>query len=81
MSDRAFAEAFTRQQTTVTWERYTCPPAGFEPAFPASERPQTHALDSTATTLGVECPNSLHYSLWWRVYFRLSGYRTTNPRL
>jgi len=21
------------------------PPAGFEPAFPASERPQTHALD------------------------------------
>jgi len=23
--------------------------AGFEPAFPASERPQTHALDGAAT--------------------------------
>jgi hypothetical protein len=27
----------------------TCmPPAGFEPAFPASKRPQNHALDSAA---------------------------------
>jgi hypothetical protein len=25
------------------------PPAVFEPAIPASERPQTHALDSAAT--------------------------------
>jgi hypothetical protein len=25
------------------------PPAGFEPAIPASERPQTHALERTAT--------------------------------
>jgi hypothetical protein len=24
------------------------PPAGFEPAIPASERPQTHALDGAA---------------------------------
>ena len=28
------------------------PPAGFEPATPASERPQTHALDRAATKLG-----------------------------
>ena len=28
------------------------PPAGFEPAIPASERPQTHALDRTATGIG-----------------------------
>jgi hypothetical protein len=28
------------------------PPAGFEPAIPASERPQTHALDRAATGIG-----------------------------
>jgi hypothetical protein len=28
------------------------PPAGFEPAIPARERPQTHALDRTATGIG-----------------------------
>ena len=29
------------------------PPAGLEPAIPASERPQTHALDGAATGIGV----------------------------
>ena len=28
-------------------------PAGFEPAIPASERSQTHALDRTATGIGT----------------------------
>ena len=28
------------------------PPAGFEPEIPASERPQTHALDRAATRIG-----------------------------
>ena len=28
-------------------------PAGFEPAIPASERPQTHALDRAATGIGT----------------------------
>jgi len=27
-------------------------PPGFEPAIPASERPQTHALNSAATGIG-----------------------------
>jgi hypothetical protein len=27
-------------------------PAGFEPIIPASERPQTHALDGAATGIG-----------------------------
>jgi len=27
-------------------------PAGFEPAIPASKRPQTHALDGAATGIG-----------------------------
>ena len=33
------------------------PPAGLEPIIPASERPQTHALDSAATGLG----NTIQY--------------------
>ena len=28
-------------------------PAGFEPAIPASKRPQTHALDRAATRTGI----------------------------
>jgi hypothetical protein len=28
------------------------PSAGFEPKIPASERPQTHALDRAATAIG-----------------------------
>ena len=31
------------------------PPAGFEPAIPASEWPQTHALDRTTTGIGIVC--------------------------
>ena len=27
-------------------------PAGFEPAIPVSERPQTHVLDRAATEIG-----------------------------
>jgi hypothetical protein len=33
------------------------PPAGFEPAIPASEQPQTHALDRETTGIGW-----FHYS-------------------
>ena len=29
------------------------PPVGFEPTIPVSERPKTHALDRTATGIGV----------------------------
>jgi len=31
------------------------PPAEFEPAIPASERPQTHALDRPAIGIGFKC--------------------------
>ena len=30
------------------------PPVGFEPSIPASEWPQTHALDSLATGITIE---------------------------
>ena len=34
-----------RQHTTFTTDRQPMPQVGFEPAIPASERPQTHASD------------------------------------
>jgi len=43
--------------THNTYKRQTSiPPAGFEPAIPASERPQTYALEGTAAGIG---PNPL----------------------
>jgi hypothetical protein len=30
------------------------PPAGFQPAIPASERPQTHALDRAVIGIGFD---------------------------
>jgi hypothetical protein len=46
--------------THNTHKRQTSmPPAGFEPTIPASERPQTQALDCAATGIGVQC-KSIH---------------------
>jgi hypothetical protein len=40
--------------TNNTHKRQTSmPPAGFEPTIPASERPQTHALDGAATGIDI----------------------------
>jgi hypothetical protein len=41
----------TRQNTTLTRDSHAT--AGFEPAIPASERPQTHALDCAPAGIGV----------------------------
>jgi hypothetical protein len=35
-------------------DRHPCPPKGFEPANPASERPKIHALDRATTGTGAE---------------------------
>jgi hypothetical protein len=44
--------------TRNTHNRQTSiPPAGFEPAIPESERPQTHALDRAATGIGYNTVN------------------------
>jgi hypothetical protein len=40
------------------------PPVGFEPAIPASERPQTHALDRAATGIGNDLFNYANYSYY-----------------
>ena len=47
MSDRPVAQVYTWQHTTLTRET-SISPAGFEPAIPSSERPQTHTLDRVA---------------------------------
>ena len=55
-SDQLDAEASTWQHTThirdTERERDIHAPTGFEPTIPASERPQTHALDRVATGIG-----------------------------
>ena len=46
------------------------PQAGFEPAVPASEQPQTHALDRAATGIGTQCKylctNLQFYTSLWK---------------
>ena len=39
-------------------------PVGFEPAIPASDRPQTHATDQAAAGIGTIFYHSNHYSVW-----------------
>jgi hypothetical protein len=48
--DKPDREASTWQHRTLTRDGQQ---AGFEPAIPASERPQTHALDGAATGIGT----------------------------
>ena len=50
-SDQPVAGTSTWQHTTLTIDRHPCPPAGFKPTIPASERPQTHT-DCAATRIG-----------------------------
>jgi len=38
--------------------------AGFEPAFPASERPQTPAVDRPATGIGCVCHGDKAWNVW-----------------
>jgi hypothetical protein len=50
-SDQSDAEASTWQHTTIM-RPTSMPPTGFEPTIPASEPPQTHALERSATGTG-----------------------------
>jgi len=49
------------------------PPAGFEPTIPASERPQTHALDRAAT--------GLSWHDWWYCGSMLPQYQINIRKL
>ena len=48
-SDQPDAETSTWQHTTLTIDRHSCPPAGFQTAIIAGEWPQTDILDRAVT--------------------------------
>jgi len=50
-NEQANAETYSWQHTTLSKCRHPTSPAGLEPAIPASERPQTRALESVATEI------------------------------
>ena len=59
-------------------------PAGFESAMPASERPQTHALDRTATWIGLHCVfiTKIANYFWVKSIIKLIGiHRTMSNKL
>jgi hypothetical protein len=60
--DQPVAETSTWQHTALTTDRHPCPPEGFEPTIPVSERPQTHVLDRAATGIGIE------NACWYKMY-------------
>jgi hypothetical protein len=39
------------------------PPAGFEPATPATKRLQTYVLERAATEVGLSCPTAKEHLL------------------
>jgi hypothetical protein len=47
------------------------PPAEFEPAIPASERPQTHTLDPAATGIGISVSTLYKFTLTFLTCFYL----------
>jgi hypothetical protein len=51
-SDQPDVKTSTWQHTTLTRDKTSMPPVGFEPTIPASERPQTHALGRAANGIG-----------------------------
>jgi len=63
-SDQPVPETSTWQNTTLTWDKHSCPPTEFEPTIPVSERPHTHAFDRVATEIGTSILSYLYY---WRI--------------
>jgi len=53
-SDQLVTETPTWQYTTLTTDKHPCLLVGFEPTVSASERPQTHTLDSAASGTGIK---------------------------
>ena len=52
MIDQLYAQTSIWQNTTLTRDKTSMHPAGFEPAISAGERPQNHALDRAAPDIG-----------------------------
>jgi len=68
-SDRPVAETPTWQDTTLTRDRHPAP-ARFEPAIPATQRPQTHALDRMVNGIGALHSFSRSLIPWSRILLR-----------
>ena len=51
MRDRSVAEVSTSKINNTCKRQKSMPPAAFEPGIPATEGPQTHALDRAATCI------------------------------
>jgi hypothetical protein len=49
---------------TTNTTQTSMPPVGFEPTILISERPKTHALDRTATGIGLRSPDRTANSEW-----------------
>jgi hypothetical protein len=49
---------------TTHTRQTSVPPNGFEPAIPASERPQTHALERAATGIGNQSYSKRNYTVY-----------------
>jgi hypothetical protein len=58
--------AVRRDLYLTTHNRQTfMPPTGFEPTIPASQLPQTHALDRASTTIGAKVCASVKTLFLW----------------
>jgi hypothetical protein len=77
----------TTHNTHKTDIQSSSPPAGFKPAIPASERPQTHALGHAATGIGVQILRCRKLYLQYRptyiyciTYWQTPGLRLLSAR-
>ena len=48
------------------------PPAGFEPAIPVGDPPQTHALDRSATGMGSDVSLQLYVKAQMKILYCLN---------
>ena len=78
MNDQLYAQTSTCTTQNTHKRQTSMPPTGFEPAMPASKRPQTHTLDRAATGIGTLTYNTM-YSLL--IYFNVIKYVSLNEFL
>jgi len=70
--DRTVTETSIWQHTKTQESLASMTPEGFEPTIPASERPQTIALDSAATGVGQAVQNVFPHVtnvIWWELNY------------
>ena len=63
-SDQPDAEVLFLTTISIYNRKASIPPVGFKPAIPASERPQTYALDRAAIAIGTDSSYRLIFSFY-----------------